>query len=152
MVCAWEPVPITVRIRPSAATCWRRADSRISTFPAASSTTPAGSNNGAVAATAPCWAVATAALPASVAMMPEESTLRTRWVPVSAIRRRPPPSSQSADGLDSSRSEEHTSELQSLRHLACRLLLEKTRKTSTRSTVGAHRSDLYTYRLCSGVL
>src|ERR1035438_1079914 len=30
-------------------------------------------------------------------------------------------------GLMSDRSEEHTSELQSLRHLVCRLLLEKTR-------------------------
>src|SRR5205814_8375431 len=29
------------------------------------------------------------------------------------------------DGLDDVRSEEHTSELQSLRHLVCRLLLEK---------------------------
>src|SRR5437899_10040750 len=29
------------------------------------------------------------------------------------------------------RSEEHTSELQSLRHLVCRLLLEKKKKTST---------------------
>src|SRR5436853_5531585 len=33
-----------------------------------------------------------------------------------------------ADGL---RSEEHTSELQSLRHLVCRLLLEKKKKTTT---------------------
>src|SRR5438045_6803305 len=30
------------------------------------------------------------------------------------------------------RSEEHTSELQSLRHLVCRLLLEKKKKTQTR--------------------
>src|SRR5262245_63493917 len=30
---------------------------------------------------------------------------------------------------DSTRSEEHTSELQSLRHLVCRLLLEKKKKT-----------------------
>src|SRR5205814_10532321 len=30
------------------------------------------------------------------------------------------------------RSEEHTSELQSLRHLVCRLLLEKKKKTNTR--------------------
>src|ERR1035438_10706707 len=30
--------------------------------------------------------------------------------------------------VDPDRSEEHTSELQSLRHLVCRLLLEKTRK------------------------
>src|SRR5438045_7556862 len=34
--------------------------------------------------------------------------------------------------LDMSRSEEHTSELQSLRHLVCRLLLEK-KKNNTRT-------------------
>src|SRR5258705_10050055 len=33
------------------------------------------------------------------------------------------------------RSEEHTSELQSLRHLVCRLLLEKKKKTIVRSIV-----------------
>src|ERR1019366_5745484 len=35
----------------------------------------------------------------------------------------------STGGLPISRSEEHTSELQSLTHLACRLLLEKRKKT-----------------------
>src|SRR5205814_7712663 len=34
-------------------------------------------------------------------------------------------------GSDEQRSEEHTSELQSLRHLVCRLLLEKKKKTAT---------------------
>src|SRR5258705_8480956 len=38
---------------------------------------------------------------------------------------RPPPRSTTA------RSEEHTSELQSLRHLVCRLLLEKKKKEDT---------------------
>src|SRR5262245_62965454 len=33
------------------------------------------------------------------------------------------------------RSEEHTSELQSLRHLVCRLLLEKKKKTRKRSRI-----------------
>src|SRR5437899_8636329 len=33
------------------------------------------------------------------------------------------------------RSEEHTSELQSLRHLVCRLLLEKKKKTKARKTL-----------------
>src|SRR5438045_4870219 len=32
-------------------------------------------------------------------------------------------------GIDTHRSEEHTSELQSLRHLVCRLLLEKKKNT-----------------------
>src|SRR5437899_7873959 len=34
------------------------------------------------------------------------------------------------DALQQRRSEEHTSELQSLRHLVCRLLLEKKKKTN----------------------
>src|ERR1035441_10892456 len=38
------------------------------------------------------------------------------------------------------RSEEHTSELQSLRHLVCRLLLEKKNKNDHR--LGEHRSEL----------
>src|ERR1039458_7890545 len=36
-------------------------------------------------------------------------------------------------GVDSSRSEEHTSELQSLRHLVCRLLLEKKAENASRT-------------------
>src|SRR5258705_10180864 len=35
-------------------------------------------------------------------------------------------------GYGSSRSEEHTSELQSLRHLVCRLLLEKKKKNTVK--------------------
>src|SRR5438045_7984719 len=35
---------------------------------------------------------------------------------------------------ESARSEEHTSELQSLRHLVCRLLLEKKKELTNRST------------------
>src|SRR5947199_6559659 len=41
-------------------------------------------------------------------------------IPVSSLRRSPP-----------TRSEEHTSELQSLRHLVCRLLLEKKKTTQS---------------------
>src|SRR5436853_6420122 len=36
------------------------------------------------------------------------------------------------------RSEEHTSELQSLRHLVCRLLLEKKKKRNSQVIVGNH--------------
>src|SRR5437899_8814757 len=36
-------------------------------------------------------------------------------------------------GADNVRSEEHTSELQSLRHLVCRLLLEKKKKSDSTS-------------------
>src|SRR5205814_10157382 len=39
-----------------------------------------------------------------------------------------------ADDLAQERSEEHTSELQSLRHLVCRLLLEKKKKKKTKNT------------------
>src|ERR1035438_10580317 len=41
-----------------------------------------------------------------------------------------------------SRSEEHTSELQSLRHLVCRLLLETTQQTSLFKPLGAFFSCL----------
>src|SRR5262245_62223099 len=37
------------------------------------------------------------------------------------------------DGSSRGRSEEHTSELQSLRHLVCRLLLEKKKKKKTKT-------------------
>src|SRR5258705_10135958 len=42
------------------------------------------------------------------------------------------------DILVNNRSEEHTSELQSLRHLVCRLLLEKKKKTPKYSQKSAH--------------
>src|SRR5947199_10246681 len=45
---------------------------------------------------------------------------------------------------DTERSEEHTSELQSLRHLVCRLLLEK--KKRCRRTAGCRRCSRMTYR------
>src|SRR5205814_7128090 len=44
-----------------------------------------------------------------------------RWDQIAQVIRR----AQSSYGLVEYRSEEHTSELQSLRHLVCRLLLEK---------------------------
>src|SRR5438045_6618671 len=40
------------------------------------------------------------------------------------------------------RSEEHTSELQSLRHLVCRLLLEKKKKTSSRQSKIQHTKNI----------
>src|SRR5258705_10215416 len=57
--------------------------------------------------------------------------LRTRmrhscWPP---FQHQKEPPARSASGL--SRSEEHTSELQSLRHLVCRLLLEKKKNNVT---------------------
>src|SRR5262245_64676844 len=44
-------------------------------------------------------------------------------------------SERSAPAPHSPRSEEHTSELQSLRHLVCRLLLEKKKKNKTLNTI-----------------
>src|SRR2546425_5359929 len=46
-----------------------------------------------------------------------------------------PPMNRTTLGLPSWRSEEHTSELQSLAYLVCRLLLEKKKKTRTTRTV-----------------
>src|SRR5262245_63399001 len=46
-----------------------------------------------------------------------------------------------ADFVAATRSEEHTSELQSLRHLVCRLLLEKKKKTKTRNK--EKKNDVY---------
>src|SRR5437899_9582000 len=57
-----------------------------------------------------------------------------RWLP--PPRRAGAP----AAGRARCRSEEHTSELQSLRHLVCRLLLEK-KNTKTRAIVAEARED-----------
>src|SRR5947199_853620 len=43
----------------------------------------------------------------------------------------------------SSRSEEHTSELQSLRHLVCRLLLEKKKKKTTQNHTPHKHTDYH---------
>src|SRR5436853_7375144 len=51
----------------------------------------------------------------------------SRWRSSSQCR----PWSRSMRSVEAARSEEHTSELQSLRHLVCRLLLEKKKKYTT---------------------
>src|SRR5258705_13752378 len=63
------------------------------------------------------------------------NSLPTHLVIPPARRARPPPAARAAcmPALHRRRSEEHTSELQSLRHLVCRLLLEKKKKTRKRS-------------------
>src|ERR1039458_10569508 len=63
--------------------------------------------------------------PASMAPS-ESSTGPKRCRPPVHKNRRP---SLLENGCNSMRSEEHTSELQSLRHLVCRLLLEKKKKS-----------------------
>src|SRR5437899_7710808 len=70
--------------------------------------------------------------------LPPRSTLfpyTTLFRPLSPLRNRS--SDPSRHGLASgtaTRSEEHTSELQSLRHLVCRLLLEKKKKKYMKKT------------------
>src|SRR5205814_7274454 len=59
---------------------------------------------------------------------------------------------QAAALLGDGRSEVHTSELQSLRHLVCRLLLEKkkkTRKTSSHHTIHGRAHDRHPLGDCS---
>src|SRR5258705_3089501 len=51
-----------------------------------------------------------------------------------------------------SRSEEHTSELQSLRHLVCRLLLEKKKKIDTRRDTCAENCHDVNILCCMSVL
>src|ERR1039458_10665073 len=51
-----------------------------------------------------------------------------------------------------SRSEEHTSELQSLRHLVCRLLLEKTQKQKRPTPLNAVRSGQQTLQRLEGAI
>src|SRR2546425_2347949 len=53
----------------------------------------------------------------------------------------PAPLRNDPDAVEGKRSEEHTSELQSLAYLVCRLLLEKKKKrrTDTRSATNQHR-------------
>src|ERR1035441_10914844 len=59
-------------------------------------------------------------------------------------KRRPGPWRASRSAPQHSRSEEHTSELQSLRHLVCRLLLEKKKNTkhNENKRVSAHALHL----------
>src|SRR5437899_4557827 len=75
-------------------------------------------------------------------LFPYTTLFRSRVIgnPVRAdISALPPPAARFAGRagpvrilvIGGSRSEEHTSELQSLRHLVCRLLLEKKKKTKT---------------------
>src|SRR5947199_4083199 len=58
-------------------------------------------------------------------LFPYTTLFRSISAASSGIRGRTNSSSCSASPRTSTRSEEHTSELQSLRHLVCRLLLEK---------------------------
>src|SRR5258705_8996654 len=71
-----------------------------------------------------------------------ESTTTAPTRPTSCLGSRPGARAASAwSGTARRRSEEHTSELQSLRHLVCRLLLEKKKNSfqDDRLILGAHR-------------
>src|SRR5437899_8943285 len=73
-------------------------------------------------------------------LFPYTTLFRSRQTQTNSIKRSPPtpcaPHSERSPGRTPDRaqiiirSEEHTSELQSLRHLVCRLLLEKKKKTN----------------------
>src|SRR5438045_5680582 len=70
---------------------------------------------------------------------PAPQTRRSRTAAPAASASSLPASSLSA-GAGAARSEEHTSELQSLRHLVCRLLLEKKKRQKC-----LHMQHAYTY-------
>src|SRR5262245_16369875 len=108
------PLPATVLINPFGVTLRTRwlAASEMNRSPNVSTATPAGPESCAEAAGPPSPLKPNCPLPATVLINPFGVTLRTRW-------------------LGASRSEEHTSELQSLRHLVCRLLLEKKKTAPT---------------------
>src|SRR5258705_9093290 len=57
-----------------------------------------------------------------------ESGTNSSTPPTPTPSPQPPPPSPELPSDSNARSEEHTSELQSLRHLVCRLLLEKKKK------------------------
>src|SRR5437899_7084842 len=59
----------------------------------------------------------------------------------SPIRSTPKASKRACGWRRSQRSEEHTSELQSLRHLVCRLLLEKKKQKKHRRSTKLHSKD-----------
>src|SRR5262245_65836528 len=61
----------------------------------------------------------------------------------SRTRRRTASGASSSSAAIASRSEEHTSELQSLRHLVCRLLLEKKKKKKKKTFIRVitHQED-----------
>src|SRR5437899_9668412 len=56
-----------------------------------------------------------------------------------------------ARSMDTVRSEEHTSELQSLRHLVCRLLLEKKKQLGITRAVTKHRHALAAEMACVAI-
>src|SRR5262245_47405832 len=81
-----------------------------------------------------------------------QAVLEARGVSVQRVRRLDPSAAtadercpavvvlnaESMDGTSPARSEEHTSELQSLRHLVCRLLLENATSPPEISTLSLH--------------
>src|SRR5262245_64366487 len=67
---------------------------------------------------------------------------RRRAAPAQARRRpRRAPTISAARGTSPWRSEEHTSELQSLRHLVCRLLLEKKNKKQNNENTTSNKKE-----------
>src|SRR5437660_4350146 len=67
---------------------------------------------------------------------------RPRFIPGRAARQGRPAEAAVVDGGAPSRSEEHTSELQSRGHLVCRLLLEKKKKTIYTNILNTNKSSI----------
>src|SRR5438045_6248350 len=71
-------------------------------------------------------------------LFPYTTLFRSRSTP---RREHPWPGPTSGSSVGRARSEEHTSELQSLRHLVCRLLLEKKKNTTPLHQHEAHTRE-----------
>src|SRR5260221_1771750 len=85
-------------------------------------------------------------LPKSITLKPLALSIRqTRFLPMSCVLPRTRPTMTVPVGhWQESRSEEHTSELQSHSDLVCRLLLEKKKKTNVRTdSIGCVTCTLY---------
>src|SRR2546422_3900078 len=87
------------------------------------------------------------ALPISSAA-PANCRVRRGRAPARSKPRESPPGSPRSSAV-ASRSEEHTSELQSRLHLVCRLLLEKKKKAEARNCRQRHSSQQPTVAPCS---
>src|SRR5437016_11875884 len=75
-------------------------------------------------------------------LFPYTTLFRSKGISQSVSGDLPRPGGQGQDGSrDRSRSEEHTSELQSLTNLVCRLLLEK-KKKNMNDTIQKRQSDI----------
>src|SRR5262245_64971701 len=92
-------------------------------------------------------------MPSGSTMKPEPSELTRRGPRLGALSPWPGPRRFLKNSSKNSRSEEHTSELQSLRHLVCRLLLEK-KNHETNINIIARRTgkDVNSHTVLDGII